>query len=344
MTKVADRPAFSGRRTNLALLTVLVAAFISGLVAQALGAASTRWVLVIHGVFGITVLLISPWKARVVDRGLGRRNRGRALSLVLALLAIVVLMTGVVHTTGLMTRVGPVTVLWLHVGSALGLIPILIWHYVARKTYPRRVDLSRRSLLRLGGMVSASWGMWLLADRAITAFGLRGGERRFTGSHELSSFVPAGVPVTSWLDDRTPDVDADAWRLELTDDTGSRSLTLAELLALPRKSFVASLDCTSGWWSAQVWEGTTVASLIDAAQARSIVVRSLTGYSRSYPASYAEQLWVVTGMGGKPLSPGHGFPARIVSSDQRGFWWVKWVTAIETSDVPWWLQPPYPLT
>jgi DMSO/TMAO reductase YedYZ molybdopterin-dependent catalytic subunit len=49
-------------------------------------------------------------------------------------------------------------------------------------------------------------------------------------------------------------------------------------------------------------------------------------------------------MGGEPLSPGHGFPARIVSSDQRGFWWVKWVTAIETSDVPWWLQPPYPLT
>ncbi|MCA1736884.1 MAG: molybdopterin-dependent oxidoreductase, partial [Actinobacteria bacterium] len=44
------------------------------------------------------------------------------------------------------------------------------------------------------------------------------------------------------------------------------------------------------------------------------------------------------------LSPGHGFPARIVSPNQRGFWWVKWVVRIETSRVPWWVQLPYPPT
>ena len=27
----------------------------------------------------------------------------------------------------------------------------------------------------------------------------------------------------------------------------------------------------------------------------------------------------------------------------RGFWWVKWVVAVEVSDAPPWLQPPSPL-
>jgi DMSO/TMAO reductase YedYZ molybdopterin-dependent catalytic subunit len=47
---------------------------------------------------------------------------------------------------------------------------------------------------------------------------------------------------------------------------------------------------------------------------------------------------------GEPLSPGHGYPARIAAPGRRGFWWVKWVTEIELSDAPAWLQLPYPIT
>ena len=49
-------------------------------------------------------------------------------------------------------------------------------------------------------------------------------------------------------------------------------------------------------------------------------------------------------MDGRPLSHGHGFPARLVAPGRRGFWWVKWVTDIEVSDRPWWWQSPFPLT
>jgi DMSO/TMAO reductase YedYZ molybdopterin-dependent catalytic subunit len=52
----------------------------------------------------------------------------------------------------------------------------------------------------------------------------------------------------------------------------------------------------------------------------------------------------VTRLGGEPLSPDHGFPARIVAPARRGFWWVKWVARIELSPIPWWLQSPFPLT
>jgi DMSO/TMAO reductase YedYZ molybdopterin-dependent catalytic subunit len=84
--------------------------------------------------------------------------------------------------------------------------------------------------------------------------------------------------------------------------------------------------------------------MLNPGDSRSIVVRSLTGYARRYPADRIDKLWIVSTIGGEPLSAGHGFPARIVSTNQRGFWWVKWVASIETSSLPWWIQPPYPLT
>ena len=49
-------------------------------------------------------------------------------------------------------------------------------------------------------------------------------------------------------------------------------------------------------------------------------------------------------VGGRPLDPGHGFPARIVAPGRRGFWWVKWVDGMELSMTPWWWQPPFPLS
>jgi DMSO/TMAO reductase YedYZ molybdopterin-dependent catalytic subunit len=77
---------------------------------------------------------------------------------------------------------------------------------------------------------------------------------------------------------------------------------------------------------------------------RSIEVSSVTGYSRRFPQRDASVLLLALRVGGEPLSPGHGFPARLVAPDRRGFWWVKWVSEIAVDDRPWWWQPPFPLT
>jgi DMSO/TMAO reductase YedYZ molybdopterin-dependent catalytic subunit len=329
---------------------LLTGAFTSGLTAQALGTAAPGKVLVIvHGVIGLSVLLLSPWKTKVAQTGIARRNSRRTISLVLAGLAVVVLITGVLHSTGIVGHIGPFTVLWVHVASALLLIPILVWHFFARQTTPRTTDLARRNLLRLSGLTSAAAIVWLGLDKSVALAQLPGSRRRFSGSHERSSFIPETVPVTSWLDDRIPDLSASSWQLAIDNHVEQKVMTLEKLNSLLNEEFVAELDCTSGWYTSQVWSGVRLDSLIDRsifdeAEMRSIGVWSATGYVRRFPVHDLERLWLVTEMGGAPLSPGHGFPARLVAPDRRGFWWVKWVVRIETSPIPWWLQLPYPAT
>jgi DMSO/TMAO reductase YedYZ molybdopterin-dependent catalytic subunit len=91
-----------------------------------------------------------------------------------------------------------------------------------------------------------------------------------------------------------------------------------------------------------------LAKLLDEAgvskDAESVVVESTTGFSRRFSAADAQRLLLATHVAGAPLSHGHGFPARLVVPDQRGFDWVKWVTRVHVSDASHLWQPPLPLT
>src|SRR5262245_52103125 len=102
----------SGRITNLALLLALILVFATGLGALATGSAHGRWVVIAHGVVAMMIVLLIPWKSRVIRRGLrrgrrgGRGGRGRWVSLLLALLAVVALLTGLGYATGAVLFVG----------------------------------------------------------------------------------------------------------------------------------------------------------------------------------------------------------------------------------------------
>jgi DMSO/TMAO reductase YedYZ molybdopterin-dependent catalytic subunit len=128
------------------------------------------------------------------------------------------------------------------------------------------------------------------------------------------------------------------------DNAGRHELTLPELAAYQVRRRV-TLDCTSGWYAHQDWTGVPVAALLrDVGEARSLLVHSITGYWMRLPVDDIDQLLLATGVGGAPLSPGHGFPLRLVAPARRGFWWVKWVDRIELQSTPWWWQPPFPVT
>src|SRR3982074_194480 len=140
-----------GRRTNLALLALLAAAFATGWRAFAPGAAPARWSLVVHALGGFGILALLPWKSLVARRGLGRARPGRWASLTLAALVIASLAGGLLHSTGLLRWWGAYTAMELHVGAAIAAVPFAVWHVVARPARPRRPDLSRRNLLPARG-------------------------------------------------------------------------------------------------------------------------------------------------------------------------------------------------
>ena len=79
-------------------------------------------------------------------------------------------------------------------------------------------------------------------------------------------------------------------------------------------------------------------------EARSVAVRSVTGYQRRFTMKEAREYLLATHVGGEPIWHGHGSPVRLVAPGKRGFEWVKWVTSVQVSDAPSWWQSPLPLT
>jgi uncharacterized membrane protein YhaH (DUF805 family) len=334
----------AGRSTNLALLAVVVLGLLTGFLAYAIGTAWGWWIVAAHGVVGLALVLLAPWKSVIVRRGMARRRPGVAASVALTALIAVVVLTGVMHATGLGVSLGPVTSLQLHVGAALGSVPLALWHVVARPVRFRSTDLSRRNLLRAGAVLGGAAVGYAAVEGLVRVTSLPGADRRFTGSYETGSLRPDALPVTQWLDDAVQEIDGDAWRLTVVTASGVRELSYDEL-ASGQDRVRAVLDCTGGWFSEQDWEGVRLDRLIpEPGDARSVLVRSVTGYSRRLPVRDLPNLLLAVRLGGRPLPPGHGFPARLVAPGRRGFWWVKWVSRIETSAAPWWLQSPFPLT
>jgi DMSO/TMAO reductase YedYZ molybdopterin-dependent catalytic subunit len=345
----------SPRRTNLALLAVLAVALVSGALAFAAGTGWGRPVVAGHAAAGLAVVVLAPWKSVIVRRGLARRaGPGRWASVAFGALVLVAVAAGLAHSSGALARLGPLSAMQVHVGAALAAVPLLAWHVAARGgARARRADLSRRALLRAGAVAGGAGLLLLAVEGATRLAGLPGARRRFTGSLPVAAATPGAaladprrIPVTQWLDDRVQALDPAAWRLRVTAGTDTREWTYQELAGFGDR-VEAVLDCTGGWYARAAWEGARLDRLLPPAADEaggSLVVASATGYRRRLPLADAGDLLLATRLAGRPLSAGHGFPARLVAPGRRGFWWVKWVVSVEVDPAPWWRQPPFPVS
>lgn len=329
----------AGRRTNVALLGLLTLALATGVLAFAVGRMPTATVVAVtHGALGVGLLALIPWKSVVVRRARRRSHRpGRFAGTTLGVLALLCVASGVLHALAGYRLYGVVTALQVHVGTALATIPFLVAHVAAHPQRPRRADLSRRVLLRTAALGAAGLAGYGAAEGLSSLLGLPGAPRRATGSTEVGSGTPELMPITQWVSDSVPALDA-GHRIRIR----GVDMAAAELDGADERTAV--LDCTGGWYAEQVWSGTRLDALLgDVAADASIEIVSVTGYRRRFPASDAARLLLATRVGGSLLSNGHGAPVRLVAPGRRGFWWVKWVADVHVVDSPWWLQSPFPL-
>ena len=337
---------------NLALLLFVVCALVTG-VAGLLGSSDPfRIVSWLHAASAYAIVVLLFAKGMLVLDAIRRRpglTQARVTLTLLVALLRAVLVTGLVWITiGRAVYVLGISLVNLHAYLALLVLALLAWHVVDRRWIVRvPAARDRRAFLKLAAVALGGVALWQLERAAQALLDTPGSRRRFTGSYETGSFT-GSFPAVSWLNDDPDPVDAGSYRL-VVDGAVARPLELAydELRARPAVQLVATLDCTGGWFSRQRWQGVPLSALLaearPAAGAESVLVESVTGYGRRFSIADADRLVLATHVAGQPLSHGHGFPARLVVPDQRGFDWVKWVGRIAVLESSHLLQPPLPL-
>lgn len=127
------------------------------------------------------------------------------------------------------------------------------------------------------------------------------------------------------------------WRLQVA-GPNAYELTLPQLRAMKQHSVVLPIACVEGWSKNAHWTGVRVRDLLDRAGAphgariRVVSLERGGNYGVSVMgASYARDplTLLALALGGEPLAPDHGAPARIIAPDRPGVLQTKWVTRLE---------------
>ncbi len=340
---------------NLILLTLVLGELVTGAIGLMSGNMQNEIVLQAHSVLGYSIIAVLAWKVALAVRSLKRPPRGRPrnIAVLLSALILIALSIGVVWSVGGFWAVEGVTGMSLHIYAGAAILPFIAWHawaYTAR--FRVGYSAERREALRFGSVLAVGTAAWFVSENIIRAIPTAGSTRRFTGSHERRSYEGNRFPTTSWLNDKPAEIDIAEWRLKVVDiDGNSTDLSLLDIengrLGTDYMDIDTTLDCTSGWYSDQIWSGVMLSDVINqvgaSPDARSCVVHSVTGYTRRYSSDEFGKLMLATRVGGEPLWHGHGAPMRLVAPGRRGYDWVKWVDEIRLTDSPAWFQPWLPL-
>jgi DMSO/TMAO reductase YedYZ molybdopterin-dependent catalytic subunit len=320
------------RLTNDLLLALVLVQVLGGVLGWALPVETARPLYDVHRALGVAILLLLGWKQAIALSSLRRRLRRRpsgdrsivwgsvgGISL-LATLALGLSWTLNLVSFDWLSGYSPLNV---HVIIGIGLVPFVAWHLLVRRrqnavSAPLR---SRRTLLRVVGLTAGTLVGWQALER------LAPDVRLPTGSKPTASFSANAFPAEIWLFDQVPLLDPTTYRLNVV----GREISLNALAdAFARADVQAVLDCTSGWWSEQVWSGVSVTDVLQEAVPMSAVAFvSVTGHRIVLPRADLDHAVLATHVGGEPLSAGHGAPVRLVVPGRRGYHWVKWLARIE---------------
>lgn len=126
------------------------------------------------------------------------------------------------------------------------------------------------------------------------------------------------------------------WRLEVSGAVRRPlSLSLDDLMKLPRVTHKVDHFCVEGWNARAVWSGPRVSELARLAGVTADAQYvDFAGFDRGYHESWDmetamhPQTLMVYGMDGRLLGPGHGAPARVHSPLKLGYKNAKYLTRV----------------
>ena len=290
----------------------------------------------LHRAVGLTLIVLLGFKLARVRHRITRASqwqRSTVLSVVTLLTATVVLGSGIVWVFGFAPEIPLFTLLTVHAGLGLLLVVLMGAHLYTRFRPPRRADFHRRrTTIQYSVMLIAGAVTYRGQEILNRLLGTEGADRRFTGSQRTDGEGNSAFPVTSWVADDPDPVETEEWDLTVRGEV-DRRLELGYGELTPDTAEEALLDCTSGWYTVQEWQGVRVGELLDASsttgQASHVRFVSVTGYRWTLPIEEARDALLATHVGGERLSHGHGAPLRLVAPGRRGFQWVKWVERVD---------------
>ncbi|MFA1611933.1 molybdopterin-dependent oxidoreductase [Halobellus rubicundus] len=337
---VADAVRPPPRLVDWSLLALVGVEAASGLLSFTVGSPSGWPLFWLHRIVGLTIVALLGFKLARVRHRLTDRSRWRpttALSVATLVAAVGALATGIAWVLGLDARLWLWTLLSVHVGFGLVLVPLIAAHLATRFRLPQRRDFHRRrTTLKYAALLLGGGVVYRAQEVANDVLETPGADRRFTGSQPRQGDGNGAFPVTSWVADDPDPIDPGEWSLAVRGAVETPlSLAYDEVVvdgeALSERE--ALLDCTSGWYTVQRWRGIRVGDLLDAAgvdeSARYVRFVSVTGYRWSLPVEEARDALLATHVADERLSHGHGGPMRLVAPGRRGFQWVKWVERVE---------------
>jgi len=240
----------------------------TGLVSFTVGVPEGWPLFWLHRALGIGIVALLAWKLarvgrRLTDPSLWRRST--ALSVLTLVAALGTLATRIVWVFGLDVRLSYWTLLSVHVGFGLALVPLVAAHAATRFRLPRRVDFERRrTAIRYTVLLAAGAATYRLQQAANDALDTAGSDRRFTGSQPREGEGNGAFPITSWVADDPDPIDREPYRLMVDGLVVDPIALNASDLAAGHET-EALLDCTSGWYTVQEWGGIRVGDLLDAA-------------------------------------------------------------------------------
>jgi DMSO/TMAO reductase YedYZ molybdopterin-dependent catalytic subunit len=199
--------------------------------------------------------------------------------------------------------------------------------------YAHGTKISRRTILKAGAAMAM--GLAGISAAGCTSSSPAPGEMKEYNGQQLtpaSGFRNEGI-------NGTQNIGSGSYSLTMSGLVDQqKTYSYADLLKMTGVQRVVKLNCVEGWDATALWEGVSLAGLLDDAgvmpSARNVIFKAQDGDSTSFAVDDARSnnFMIAYKINGIPLTADRGYPTRLVADNKWGYKWIKWITGIELSD------------